>query len=191
MKVGIVVRVGELGDSEAAALVRPIRSDGEAITASGRRLELLAGPTLAERLHALGDLPVGGAVITPAGELGAGFVIHAALQSAEEPVSLLTVQRALVNVLRRARDLGLDSVAFPPMGTGAGNLEADVAARVLVEALRDHLLEGEDPGGFEIVVENAYQEDLFLREVSASDPAKDPAPDSSKDPAKDAAGDVL
>jgi O-acetyl-ADP-ribose deacetylase (regulator of RNase III) len=165
----VSVRVGDLGQSSAAAVVRAIRSDGDAITAVGRRLEVLAGPTLTRRLQALGDLPVGGAVITPAGDLPAQFIIHAVLQSAEEPVTSQTVQRALVNVLRRARDLGLESVAFPPIGSGAGNLDAEDAARLLVEVLRDHLQDGGVPRSFEIFVESAYEEELYAREVSAWD----------------------
>jgi len=168
------VRVGDLGAASAAAVVRTIRADGEAITSAGRRLEIGAGPAVAERLHGLGDLPVGGAVITPAGGLAASFIIHAVVQSAEEPVTAHTVQRAVVNVLRRARDLGLDSVAFPPMGTGAGNLDAEDVAHIMVGVLRDHLLEGHDPQSFEIVVDSAYEEELFTRELAAERGAWDP-----------------
>jgi O-acetyl-ADP-ribose deacetylase (regulator of RNase III) len=165
---GLAVRVGELSQSDAAAVVRAVRSDGEAITASGRRLELLAGESVAQRLQGLGDLPVGGAVITPAGDLPIQFIIHAVLQSVEDPVSSVTVRRALVNVLRRARDLGLSSLALPLLGTGAGNLDAEEAARLLMEALRDHLGQGEAPRRFEVVVENAYEEGLFTELAARS-----------------------
>jgi O-acetyl-ADP-ribose deacetylase (regulator of RNase III) len=163
----IRVRQGELGRASADAVVRPVRSDGEAVTAVGRRLELAAGPALVARLRTLGDLPVGGAVITPGGALPVPFVIHAVVQSTDEPVSALGVQRALVNALRRARDLGLSSVAFPPMGMGAGNLAAEDAARLLVEVLRDHLQGGEDPLVLEVLVESGYEEELFTRELAA------------------------
>jgi O-acetyl-ADP-ribose deacetylase (regulator of RNase III) len=163
----VTVRVGELGTSMAVAVVRPVRSDGEAISAGGRRLGRLAGPTVAERLQGLGDLPVGGAVITPAGDLPAEFIIHAVLQSAEEQVSTNTVRRALMNALRRARDLGLESLSIPLLGTGAGNLEAEEAARLLVDALKEHFGQGEDPGSVEILVDNAYQEELFARLIAA------------------------
>lgn len=165
------VRIGDLGESDAAAVVRPVRSDGEAITAVGRRLEMLAGPGVSQRLQGLGDLPVGGAVITPAGDLPAQFIIHAVLQSSEEPVSAPIVQRALLNVLRRARDLGLGSLALPPMGTGAGNLEPEQAAHLLVEVLRNHLSEREEPQSLEILVESAYEEELYAREARAHDGA--------------------
>jgi O-acetyl-ADP-ribose deacetylase (regulator of RNase III) len=168
---GLAVRVGELGKSDAAAVVRAVRSDGEAITAAGRRLEVLAGESVSQRLQGLGDLPVGGAVITPAGDLPAQFIIHAVLQSVEDPVSSVTVRRALVNVLRRAKDLGISSLALPLLGTGAGNLDAEEAARLLVGALREHLHHGEEPRSFEIVVENAYEEGLFAHEIAARNSA--------------------
>jgi O-acetyl-ADP-ribose deacetylase (regulator of RNase III) len=170
---GLAVRVGDLSESAADAVVRPVRSDGEAITAAGRRLGLAAGELVMQRLQGLGDLPVGGAVITPGGSLPAQFIIHAVLQSVEDPVSAVTVRRALLNVLRRARDLGLSSLALPLLGTGAGNLEAEEAARLLLEALRDHLAHGEDPRSFEVVVDNAYEEGLFAREVAVRGSAGD------------------
>jgi O-acetyl-ADP-ribose deacetylase len=171
--VNVGVKIGDLGDSRTDAVVRPISSDGDAITAVGRRLELVAGGSMAARLRGMGDLPVGGALVTPSGGLAAPFIIHAVLQSAEEPVSAGSVQRALVNVLRRARDFGLESLAFPPMGMGAGNLEAEDAAQILIEVLRDHLRDGEQPSSFEIVVESPYEEELFTRELASTDPAGD------------------
>jgi O-acetyl-ADP-ribose deacetylase len=162
----IRVRRGELEESTTDAVVRPVRSDGEAITAVGRRVELVGGPEVKRRLEALGELPVGGAVITPAGTLPAHFVIHAVLQSAEEAVSTVSVQRSLVNALRRARDLGLESVALPPMGTGAGNLDAEEAAALLVEVLTHHLQRDEAPQRFDIVVESAYEQELYERAVA-------------------------
>jgi O-acetyl-ADP-ribose deacetylase (regulator of RNase III) len=171
--VSIRVRIGDLGETKAAAIVRAVRSDGEAITAIGRRLEMLAGPTMSKRLQGIGDLPVGGAVLTPGGELPADFVIHAVLQSSEEPVTPHTVQRALLNALRRARDFGLTTVALPPLGTGAGNLDAEDAAQLIVDVLRDHLQDPGEPRSFEIVVESAYEEELYARAVASDDLAED------------------
>ena len=163
----IRVRQGELAEAGVEAVVRPVRSDGEAVSAVGRRVEMVAGPEVAERLQALGELPIGGAVITPGGDLAASFVIHVVVQSADEAVSRLGVQRALVNALRRAQDWGLRSLALPPIGTGAGALEAEEAARLLVEVLQDHLRDGMEPRELEIVVESAYEADVYERTVTA------------------------
>ncbi|HSR42022.1 MAG TPA: macro domain-containing protein, partial [Longimicrobiales bacterium] len=109
-----------LADAEAEAVVRPVRSDGEAITGPGRRLEVAAVTDWSARLGEMGDLPVGVAVLTPGGELPASFVIHVVVQSPEEPVTAAGVRRGLVNVLRRASEFGIDSLALPPLGVGPG-----------------------------------------------------------------------
>ena len=96
-------------------------------------------------IQAMGDLPVGAAVITPGGKLEAAFLIHVVLQSSEEPVTSEGLRAALKNGLRRAAEWGLESMALPPLGTGAGNLDAQEAAAVMVPILADHLLSSENP----------------------------------------------
>lgn len=162
----IRVRVGELAGTGLEAVVRPMRSGGEAVSAAGRRLEVAAGAAVGERLRALGDLPVGGAVITPGGDLPVPFIIHVVVQGLDEGVSSTGVRRALVNALRRAREWGIRSLALPPLGTGAGNLDVEEAAGILVDVLRDHARETGDPGELEVVVETGYEEEVFRRTLS-------------------------
>jgi O-acetyl-ADP-ribose deacetylase (regulator of RNase III) len=162
-----VVR-GDLAASSQECVLRSTRVDGASITPVGRRLEAIAGTKVSERLAAQGDSPVGTALLTPAGELATSFLIHVVLQSIEEPVTAISVQRGLVNALRRAADFGIDSVALPPLGVGAGNLEAEVSARVMLEVIRNHLSEGAPPSDFEIVVESEYEESVFATVIEAS-----------------------
>jgi O-acetyl-ADP-ribose deacetylase (regulator of RNase III) len=164
-----VIRVlrGPLGGVAADAVVRSVRSDGEALSSAGRGLEIDGGEIVATRLHRLGDLPVGGAMMSPGGNLSAAFVIHVVIQSPDQPVSRDTVKLGLVNAVRRATDLGLESVAFSPVGAGAGNLDMEDAAAVLIDVLRDHIGQGDGPRDLIIVVANDYEEDIFLRCLEA------------------------
>lgn len=162
-----VVR-GDIVASSQECVLRSTRVDGASITPVGRRLEATAGARVTDRLAAQGDSPVGTAILTPGGDLGSSFLIHVVLQSVEEPVTAITVQRGLVNALRRAADFGIESIALPPLGVGAGNLEAEVSARVMVEVIRNHLSEGTPPSDFEIVVESEYEESVFATAIEAS-----------------------
>lgn len=162
-----VVR-GDLAASSQECVLRSTRVDGASITAIGRRLEAIAGASVAERLAAQGESPVGTALLTPAGDLPVSFLIHVVLQSVEEPVTASAVQRGLVNALRRAADFGIESVALPPLGVGAGNLEVEVAARVMVEVILNHVSEGLPPSDFEIVVESEYEASVFTHAVEVS-----------------------
>lgn len=157
----IRVVIGALSHRAEEAIMRPVRSDLAPLTPAARDLLLLAGEVLQDRVGQLGSMPVGGAVITPGGELGAEFIIHAVLAAPDEPQSSLSVQRAIRNGLRRARDLAISSVALPPLGLSVGSMGAEESARTLVELLVNHLDEGHPPQEFVIVVANEYEEGVF------------------------------
>ncbi len=156
---------GDLAAQQVTAVVRPIRSDLAPVNALSRDLAAAAGPKLGERLESVGSIPVGGAVITPAGDLPADFVIHVVVMSEDEPQTPTSARRALRNGLARAADWALDSLAVPPLGLGVGTLDAEEAARSLVETLFDHLDEGRPPLELTIVVGSEYEAGLFGRIV--------------------------
>lgn len=162
------VEVGELSAAGAEVLVRPIRSDGASITGAGRRLDKAAGPAVTRHLESLGELPVGSAVLTPAGDLGASYLLHLVLQSTEEPFTAAALRRALAQGLERLVDWGLGSLATPPLGTGAGALEVAEAARVFAEALREHDQLGRLALEVTVVVESDFEREVFERALFAA-----------------------
>jgi len=157
----IEVVLSDLADLEAEAILRSVSAGLDADTPFSRDVEILAGPAMTERLQAMGDLPVGAAVITPSGGIEAPFLIHVVLQSAEDPVSAESVRTALKNGLRRADEWGLASVALPPLGTGAGNLDLETAASVMIGVLNDHLSESEHPASVTIIVQTSFEQEVF------------------------------
>ena len=163
----ISVRLGRLDDTETEGLLRPLRSDFSGTTGASRRVEAGAGEQVRARLEGMGELPVGGAVVTPGGDLLCAFIIHAVLESPDEPVSSMTVQRAVLNGLRRAREWEMASLSLPPLGLGVGTLDAEDSAQGLVELLLDHLRDGVPPAEVVIVVESPYEEELFRRLLAA------------------------
>ena len=164
----INVVVGALASQTQEGVVRPIRSDSAPLTTEARDVLLGAGPKVVERLDQMGDLPVGGAFITPGGDLGASFIIHVVTASVEEPETAVSVQRALRNGLRRAAEWGMQSLALPPLGLGVGRLDAEDAAHAMVEILVNHLDEGQPPLDLTIVVTTAYEAEVFKRLVASS-----------------------
>lgn len=149
------------------AVLRPVSAEWEPVTPAMRRLEQAAGPELQAHCERVGELPVGSAVITPAGNITARFMVHVIVRSVEEPVSHSGVRRALQNGLRRVQEWGLEQIAMPPLGTGAGNLDAEEVARVMVETCYDHAAVADYPASIEIVVESDYEDDAFRRQLAA------------------------
>jgi O-acetyl-ADP-ribose deacetylase (regulator of RNase III) len=163
----IKLRVGELSDAETDAILRPVAADWSAVTPAMRRLELAAGADLEAFCQRLGELPVGSAVLTPAGSLGAQFMVHAVVRSLDEPVTPAGVRRALQNGLRRLVEWKIASVALPPLGTGAGNLDAEESAHIMIPLLRDHGSTAGPPTRFEITLDSAYEHDVFARVLAS------------------------
>jgi len=161
----ISVVIGELTAQDREGLLRPIRSNLAPLTAGARDVLVGAGPKVEERLQQMGALPIGGAFITPAGDLAASFLIHVVTASEEEPESALSVQRALRNGLRRAVEWELKSLALPPLGAGVGHMDIEDSARAMVEILVDHLDEGHPPLDLTIVVVGEYEAGVFTRLV--------------------------
>jgi O-acetyl-ADP-ribose deacetylase (regulator of RNase III) len=169
----IRVVTGDLASQAVGAVVRPIRSDLSPVDALSRDLAAAAGATLDRRLEKIGSMPLGGAVMTPAGDLAADFIIHVVVMSDDDPQSGVTMQKALRNGLRRAADWALESMALPPLGIGVGTLEAEESARALVEILFDHLEDGQPPRELVIVVGSPYHSDLFTRLVDEGERARE------------------
>lgn len=155
---------------EVEAILRAVSGTLDPVTPLSRNVERAAGADLLKRLQAMGEIPVGGAVVTPGGDLNATFLIHAVIQSRDEPPSLDTVRKALVNGLRRAEELGVVSLALPALGVGAGALDAETSARVTVDTFRDHM--GNSPGlsTLFITVNDGYESEAFRRELDRAFP---------------------
>ena len=157
----IKVRREDLVTADVECILRSVGSTLEPLTAIGRKVGAAAGERMVERIELLGDLPVGGAVITPAGDLSASFIVHVALQSHEEAVSAAGVRKALLNGLRHACRMGIETMALPPLGTGAGNLDAEASAALMFEVLRGHMGSEEYPRKVTVMVTTDYELQVF------------------------------
>lgn len=100
------------------------------------------GASIEEEAVAKGPIDVGEAVVTGAGMLRAGYVIHAAAMGQDLSTDAEKVRAATRNALLRAEELGLKSMAFPALGTGVGGLGPDAASKVMVCEVRRHFARG-------------------------------------------------
>jgi O-acetyl-ADP-ribose deacetylase (regulator of RNase III) len=109
------------------------------------------GPTIMEECRRIGGCPTGSAVLTTAGRLPAGHVIHAVGPrwhgGGEGEAELLA--GAYRTSLRVAVEAGLRTVAFPSISTGAYGYPIADAARVAMRAVGDFVRE--NPGKLDLV----------------------------------------
>lgn len=168
---------------EASALIRSVGTDLEACTAVDLRIGSRAGELVLDRLRAFGETPVGAALVTPGGDLKSSLLIHVVIRSPEEPISKDRIERAFRNGLRQAAEWGVEILGVPPLGIGAGNLDAEVAARVMCRVIDEHLEMADQPRRIVIVAANAYEEGAFRGEIAARFPSDDSSESASEKPA--------
>ena len=76
---------------------------------------------------------------TTAGKLKAQCIIHAVGPSFSEEDTPGKLRHAVENALAVAKEKGVKSIVFPPMGTGFYGVEPSLSARVMMEAIGAHL----------------------------------------------------
>jgi O-acetyl-ADP-ribose deacetylase (regulator of RNase III) len=158
----IRVRIDDLAFFDGEAIIRPVNEDLGATTPLLRRLELAAGTQLYNQIRLQEPLPVGAAVVTSAGELSAELLVHAVVMSRTEPVTSDTVRRALTSALQRAESWQIREVAIPPFGLGAGNLDVDESARIMVPVIVAHVGRSRLPENITVIAETAEEERAFM-----------------------------
>jgi O-acetyl-ADP-ribose deacetylase (regulator of RNase III) len=154
----IEVRVDDLAFFEGDAIVRPVNSMLQATTPVMRRLEQAAGPGFPAVVRLTQPLPVGAAVVTGAGDLPVEFLVHGVVSSPEERVTRATVRLALLSAMQRAVAFEIKNVAVAPFGLGAGNLDVDDSADVMIGVLTEHMRRSAFPASVVIIAESELEE---------------------------------
>jgi O-acetyl-ADP-ribose deacetylase len=135
----VIFRQGDLTDAKVDAIVNAANNDlllGAGVAGAIRKK---GGAAIQIECDRVGPIPLGEAAITGAGNLPATYVIHAASMRLGEPTSEEHLAESTRNSLLRAREKGLQSIAFPAIGTGVAGFPMERCAEVMLAEIRDHL----------------------------------------------------
>jgi len=105
----------------------------------GNAISVRGGPTIQKELETLAPVATGEAVVSAAGNLKANFIIHAVGPRFQEEDTEGKLRTTMLNSLKRAEENGAERIAFPAMGAGYYGIPYDLCARVMVEAITEHL----------------------------------------------------
>jgi O-acetyl-ADP-ribose deacetylase (regulator of RNase III) len=110
------------------------------------------GQIVEDEAVAQGPIDVGEAVATTAGDLPHTYVIHAAGMGQDLKTSKDLVYRSTLSSLVLAEELGLESAAFPAIGTGVGGLSITDCARAMHKALDEFATDAESVNEVHFVI---------------------------------------
>ncbi len=163
------VEVDDPAFVSADAIARPTNGYLRATTSLTKRLEDAAGQAMLQHTRVHEPHDVGAAVVSVSGDVAAPLMIHAVVMTEDEPVTRSGVQRATSSALQRAHDWGIRRLALVPFGLGAGNLDIEGSAQVMVSALRDHERRCALPHELVFVVESEDEAETFRRALQWRD----------------------
>ncbi|MEW6354902.1 MAG: macro domain-containing protein [Planctomycetota bacterium] len=133
----IEVIEGSILDVDVDAIVNPANSAGRMGGGVARAIKKAGGDDIEREAVAKAPIAVGESVLTTGGRLKVCHVIHApTMVKPAERTNVQKVRAATESALRCADEAGLESIAFPGMGTGVGRVDPKDAAQCMVEAIR-------------------------------------------------------
>ncbi|XP_062390721.1 protein mono-ADP-ribosyltransferase PARP14 [Sardina pilchardus] len=95
-----------------------------------------AGQTVVDECKSKGTQPSDGVVLTQAGNLATKHIVHMVGQTKEKEIT-----SCMYKVLQLCEQNSIQSVSFPALGTGAGNLGAAQVARAMIDAVSNFAID--------------------------------------------------
>jgi O-acetyl-ADP-ribose deacetylase (regulator of RNase III) len=134
------VTKADVTDIKVDAFVFYARNDLKLGSGFGNAIALRGGPSIRKELENLGPLKVTEVVVTTAGTMKAKNIIHACGPKFQEENTEGKLRNTIINVLKTAESNGIESIAFPPMGSGFYGVPLDASAKITIETIADYLM---------------------------------------------------
>jgi len=134
------VTKADVTDTKVDAFVFYARNDLKLGSGFGNAIALRGGPSIRKELENLGPLKVTELVVTTAGTMKAKNIIHACGPKFQEENTEGKLRSTIINVLKAAESNGIESIAFPPMGSGFYGVPLDTSAKITSETIADYLM---------------------------------------------------
>ena len=129
----------DITDLEVGAFVFYAQSNLALGSGFGTAISVRGGPTIQKELEALAPVAAGEAVVSGAGNLKADCIIHAVGPKFREENTESKLRTTVLSSLKRAEEKGVETLAFPAMGAGFYGIPPELCAKVMVDAITQHL----------------------------------------------------
>jgi O-acetyl-ADP-ribose deacetylase (regulator of RNase III) len=161
----IRLEMGDITELPVEGIVYYARPDLVLGSGFGGVISAKGGPRIQEELKKAGKANVTEVVLTSGGDLKAKYILHAVGPRFQEEELEEKLRRTMDNVLRKAEESGIQSLAFPAMGAGFYGVPLEVCARETLEAAKKHL--EALPGRREVVfcLRDSYEYKKFLEHL--------------------------
>jgi len=134
--------IDDISDMEAESFVFYAKTDLQLGSGHGSAITVRGGPSIQKELNTIGEVCAGQSVITDAGKLKAKKIIHAVGPSFQEENIEEKLLDTVKNAIKTAESSGIEEIVFPAMGAGFYGIPLDVSAKIVLNEVKNHLLNG-------------------------------------------------
>lgn len=138
-KTRIRIINGDLTESTADAIVNAANSYLQHGGGVAGAISKKGGPVIQEESNRIGYVPVGNSVITKAGNLKAGHIIHTVGPRWGEGDEENKLKRSIKNTLRLAAENGFKTISIPAISAGIFGFPKERCAIIMVEEIVDFI----------------------------------------------------
>jgi len=126
---------GDITEIKADALVNAANNELWMGLGVAGALKRKGGKEIETEAMSKGPIKPGEAIETTAGKLEAKYVIHAAGMRSDGFITKDFLKNSVLNSLKLAEKLELDSIAFPAIGTGIAGFPEEDCAKIMKEVI--------------------------------------------------------
>ena len=137
-RLQLTVVLGDITEQTTDAVVNAANNHLWMGSGVAGAIKAKGGEEIEREAMRLGPIEPGQVVTTSAGRLKARYCIHAAAMGQDLATNAELIEKATRSALAEATRLGLDSVAFPALGTGVGGFPPSACARLMIAAALSH-----------------------------------------------------
>jgi O-acetyl-ADP-ribose deacetylase (regulator of RNase III) len=151
-RLQVTVALGDITEQTTDAVVNAANNYLWMGSGVAGAIKAKGGEEIEREAMKLAPIEPGQAVTTTAGRLRARYCIHAAAMGQDLVTGADLITKATRSALAEAERLGLDSIAFPALGTGVGGFPAEACAHLMIAAALSHGRTNPKPGSVAFVL---------------------------------------
>jgi O-acetyl-ADP-ribose deacetylase (regulator of RNase III) len=167
----LTVLLGDITEQATDAIVNAANNHLWMGSGVAGAIKARGGEEIEREAMKLGPIEPGQAVTTSAGRLKARYCIHAAAMGQDLVTNGELIGKATRSALAEAARLGLESVAFPALGTGIGGFPVEACARLMIAAALDHSPTNSKPASVSFVLRDEPTFHSFADALKTSEPS--------------------
>jgi len=158
--VDIVVIKGDITEFPCEAVVCEANTHLNMEEGAAANLKRKGGAFVQEALSKLGPAKVGDALLAPAGQLPAQFIIHAVTVGLSPRIDEAIIRKATYQSLLCAQKNTISAVAFPVLGHDSGDVPYEVSSKLMAQEIFRYIKAVTEPSLRSIYIV-CYSDDVF------------------------------